>query len=131
MDAEKAARLVRGLRYRPGDAFEAAVVSPAQIAVVLEFQAYNSTPGIYQYYDGPGTMWSPAAVITVAGLDELGVLRSVEKIIEQIDAHERREFLRSGASAMALFHPHHRDAAALLALTDEVPVPVVPYPEPA
>ena len=129
MDAESAAGYVRKLRYRPGNAFEAQVVNHAEIFVVLEFQAWNSTPGPGQEW-GPDTIWSPGAFVTVAGLDELGVLRAVEKILEQVDAHERREFLRDGGSGIAPFHPHHRDAATLLAMTDEIPAPEVPYPEP-
>jgi hypothetical protein len=113
MHAMQAAHIVNNIVFRPGWRFTAASYWPRPddailVDVTVETQDTNTAPDYRKrIIIAPGPF-----VIDVAGLDEDDLWYQIKMLIEGINDHEDREFLRDGRPGRgnhAPFHPHHRE----------------------
>jgi hypothetical protein len=132
MKADEAARVLEGMRYRPGATTLAVPVDDDNVmfAVLFEDGAYESTPGPDGSNDKISLFSTPPVKIRCRSLDKLGVQAAGLNGIIEFELHEAREFWREQSGDMkAPFHPHNRSGEANWQRTRAIPVEVE-YPEP-
>jgi hypothetical protein len=115
MHAITACNIVNSLVFRPEWTFRATPFGDGAIFVDASFRTQDTNyPPDYRVPVATGT----GVIIEVGALDADDLMYAVKKqVIEAVNDHEDREFLRRGdlPGYPAPFHPHHADGRALYA----------------
>lgn len=123
MRVESAITLIGNIVYKPGWRFEATDHTHRfenAISVRVTYPAHESNRD--QAPDGYPLENEPYATfpIMVGDMDDAELYRAITHVIQLIDAHEMREFLRVGPTHWAPFHPHNADGIRRWHATDHI-----------
>lgn len=109
MDVQHAIDLINtGLEWFPGWDFYAYTDTwaPGSVIINIRYPSFETSPGAS--YHQPGT-FTAGEVISVAFLNDDGLIYQLVKTVQKIMGHEWREALRYKADQMAPLHPHRYD----------------------
>jgi hypothetical protein len=110
MHSTKAAAIINQLVFRPGWHF--AATPETDRTVVIDTMVRTQDTSYPPHYAVPTTTGAGRIRIDVGALDDDGVVYAVlDQVIDPINKHEDREFLRRGdrPGYPAPFHPHKPD----------------------